>query len=531
MKTLKRFFLLTACLLCLFVTRAQVPVLSSYTAAPATIFLDFDGHYVTGSLWNWYGPIDAQPAALTPAAITEIFNRVSEDFRPFNLNVTTDSSYYWNAPVNKRIRIIVTPTYQWYVPAGGVAFVGSFIYGDNTPAWVFSSLLANNPKTVAEAISHEAGHTLGLQHQSDFDNNCIKIREYSSGAGSGEIGWAPIMGVGYNKNLTTWHYGTNTAGCTYWQDDFAIINSTNNGFGLKPDDHLNDNANATPVLVSGGTFLISGLINNAADIDVFKLSFATDNQLSIDATPENVGANNAGANIDIKLSLLDAAGDTIARYNPTTLLNAGIDTLLGAGDYYFVIDGTGNANHSDYGSMGRYTIRGFVGNVILPVTDFLLNVQNQEGKHLLSWNYQAGEIIENTVVESSADGLTFTPVATVEGAARSFTHKPVSNGPMYYRVKVITAKNQTAYLSNVVHTKQIGPVKKIQLMPRTNSGTVSLYSSGRFNYQLLTAQGQLLQSGTLVAGNNQINTGSIKGLLIIRYSDGVTHFSEKIVQQ
>ena len=66
-------------------TSAQVPVLNSYPSARATVFLDFDGQYITGTSWNWNGAINAQPAALSSAAITEIFNRVAEDFRIFNM--------------------------------------------------------------------------------------------------------------------------------------------------------------------------------------------------------------------------------------------------------------------------------------------------------------------------------------------------------------------------------------------------------------------------------------------------------------
>src|SRR5687767_4498829 len=105
---------------------AQVPLLNSYPSAGATIFLDFDGQYVTGSSWNWSGPITAQPAAFTTDGITEIFNRVSEDYRIFNVNITTDSTVFAAAPKFQRMRVIITPTYQWYGGGvGGVAFVGS----------------------------------------------------------------------------------------------------------------------------------------------------------------------------------------------------------------------------------------------------------------------------------------------------------------------------------------------------------------------------------------------------------------------
>src|SRR5688500_15992866 len=117
---------------------AQVPKLNSFGPSQATVYLDFDGQYVNGSVWNWAGPINALPAALNATQIAEIHGRVAEDYRIFNLNITTDSAVYFAAPIKQRVRIIVTPSYEWYVPAGGVAFVGSFTWGDETPAWVFS---------------------------------------------------------------------------------------------------------------------------------------------------------------------------------------------------------------------------------------------------------------------------------------------------------------------------------------------------------------------------------------------------------
>ena len=71
---------------------AQVPVFNSYPEARPVIFLDFDGHYVTGTNWNVFGPIDCAPSNLNEQQITEVFNRVAEDYRPFNINITTDST-------------------------------------------------------------------------------------------------------------------------------------------------------------------------------------------------------------------------------------------------------------------------------------------------------------------------------------------------------------------------------------------------------------------------------------------------------
>jgi hypothetical protein len=83
-------------------SRRANPKLNSYPAANAVIFLDFDGQYVQGTAWNWDGPINAQTSGLSSVAITEIFNRVAEDYRIFKLNITTDSTVYAAAPAIKR---------------------------------------------------------------------------------------------------------------------------------------------------------------------------------------------------------------------------------------------------------------------------------------------------------------------------------------------------------------------------------------------------------------------------------------------
>ena len=72
--------------------KAQVPLLNSYPSAQAAIFLDFDGHTVNGSSWNYNGPIVCGASGLDNSQVAEIFNRVAEDYRPFNINVTTDST-------------------------------------------------------------------------------------------------------------------------------------------------------------------------------------------------------------------------------------------------------------------------------------------------------------------------------------------------------------------------------------------------------------------------------------------------------
>jgi hypothetical protein len=508
---------------------AQLPKLNSYTSSQATVFLDFDGQYVNGSVWNWAGPINAQPAELTAAQISEIFSRVAEDYRIFNLNITTDSAVYFAAPAKQRVRIIVTPTWEWYVRAGGVAFVGSFTWGDETPAWVFSGLLSNSVKKVAEAISHEAGHTLGLQHQSSYDATCNKTAEYAGGQGTGEISWAPIMGIGYSKNLTTWNYGKNAVGCNVMQDDIQVIAGSPNNFGLRSDEHSNTHSSSTPVTLSSYDFAAEGLINTSSDKDVFRFTITNSTNFRLNAIPQHVGTNNDGANMDIKVSLLNQQADTIGRYNPTNLLNAGVDSNINPGTYYLVVEGVDNANLADYGSVGYYSLTGTLGHV-LPIRQINVTGMVLEDQHSLNWTYTADEPVDRVEIEYSKDGKRFITISQLASDAAAFSWKPLDYGTVYYRVRVVTVADERAYYSKtlVINDTKNKPVK---VLGNIIDEQINVYAGKDYAYQLFDESGRMLQQGQLRAGNNRIDgLKPRKGLLILRVTGNNELYTLRLIK-
>jgi hypothetical protein len=314
------------------------------TSGSPVIYLDFDGYKVSGTSWNWNGDFLTTPANLTTTQIEEIFKRVSNDYSPFNITVTTDEAVYTAANVNKRMRVVLTESWEWFGQSGGVAYVNSFTWGNDTPCFVFTSLLNYGTKYIAEAASHEAGHTLGLYHQASYDASGVKTSEYNRGQGTGEIGWAPIMGVGYYENLTLWHNGPNANGATSYQDDVNIIK---NVVGTKSDDY--SNATSGAATLSGS---IEGLINSNTDIDFFSVDISSPKTIS--AQPFNTGANNSGANLDLVLKVYNSQGTLIATVDDASVLSE--TTTLTAGKYYISVNTTANQYADKYGMLGRYSI-------------------------------------------------------------------------------------------------------------------------------------------------------------------------------
>jgi PKD repeat protein len=349
----------------------QTFFLHSRRGAKRIIYLDFNGHVLSGTSWNDHytggqpincPPFDFEggPSVFTTnelAAIQEIWQRVAEDYAPFDLDVTTEdmgeaaltrsssSDEYYG------VRVLISPISSYFGPYGGIAYVGAF--NDTSdyykPALVFPENLGPNlARYVAEACSHEAGHTLGLSHDGTTTGD-----EYFRGYGSGATSWAPIMGASYGKSVTQWSKGEYT-NANNQEDDLAIIASY---VGYRPDDHGNDSTTAT-VLPSGSQLNAIGVIERNTDMDVFAFTTGA-GAITINVKPAAVGPN-----LDILAELFNAAGNLVASSNPAGPLTASLSLSVPAGKYYLRVSGTGYATpttgYSSYDSLGQYTITGTV---------------------------------------------------------------------------------------------------------------------------------------------------------------------------
>jgi hypothetical protein len=527
-----RTMTLALSLLTATVTNAQVPLYNSYPSASAVVFLDFDGHTVNGTSWNYNGPIVCGASGLDNSQITEVFNRVAEDYRPFDINITTDSTRYLAAPTNSRIRVIVTVTSSWYGSAGGVSFVGSFSWGDNTPCFVFSQLLNYNVKNIAEAASHEAGHTLGLYHQASYDANCNKISDYNPGQGAGEIGWAPIMGVGYYQNLTLWNNGPNSYGCANYQSDLDIITSAANSVSYRADDYGNTFASAATASLFNNQFNLNGVIERNTDQDMFSFTLPSTGRFQLNAVPYHVGNNNAGSDLDLQVTLYNASQTLLNVYNPGTLLSSVIDTTLSGGLYYLKIEGKGNLYAPNYASLGSYSLSATAtAGSALAIRRLELHGLPEGDKHHLTWTIDADDTAVSQALELSTDGRNFHPLVNLAPVQRDYVYRPSDYQAIYYRLAAYFPGGRL-YYSNVLAIRPESEPRPRLVSNLVHAGILAINSPGDFEYSILNMDGRMIRKGRLVRGLNQVDAGiSNNGMYLLRYSDANRQWTDKFIRQ
>ena len=346
--------------------------LHSLPGSQHTIFLDFDGATVADTAWNTpdigLEPRDYKGWVLDPlnplsdvelADIQNIWQRVAEDYAPFDVDVTTadpgqdaltrsgpdDATYGTRVLVsssNPAMRVVCPDL------CSGSAFFDVFdltsAHDFYQPAWVFPKMLFNDPKDIGETISHEVGHNFGLLHDGTA----------TDGYYGGHRNWAPIMGAGFDRPITQWSRGE-YAGADNQQDDLALIAA--NGAPLRPDE-----AGSTP---DGAGPLPAGraYITDNADVDVYALG-SCDGSVTVSARSASVSPD-----LDIRVSVLRADGTLVAGANPPSNnldrdrvkgMSAAVAAQVPPGSYFVAVTGVGHggavSGYDGYASVGSYRL-------------------------------------------------------------------------------------------------------------------------------------------------------------------------------
>jgi hypothetical protein len=349
------------------------PALNSLPTARATLYLDFTGHFdpTFTNLSGTYTNVDTPPfdrdgnpnnfSAAERSEIIAIWRWVSEDFAPYNINVSTVEPR--NFLPRTAQRVAVGGDGNW--AGGGLLGISSFnswFTGTTVTKTIYAfSRNSTNTQEIADTISHEFGHALSLHHQSVWLGGVL-INPYYPGPGDDTF---PTMGAGIPPGRSLWWYGQNDISQTTFQNELAIIGNATNGFGFRADDAGNTFASAkflNIVTRPPNNIAVTGVITTMADRDVYKVNaLAGPISLTVDV-PEPYN------NLDPRLELYDRNGLLLAVSDPANTVNydATINyTGTYNGFYYIVVASAGlSANAQagfDYGfNVGTYTLRGSI---------------------------------------------------------------------------------------------------------------------------------------------------------------------------
>lgn len=335
--------------------------LHSKPGAPASLFLDFSGHFQEARIgapeWAdalWPGEqgwdhvltpafnMDSDPNMFSPSeqrAIKFIWQLVAEDYAPFNIDVTTVDPDPGNLhPERPYMRVVMSGEKDFRKDSskGGFSVIGAYDDGGQpNVCYVFQS---TSVTFMANAASHEAGHAFGLEHYGKHNGKPLRAPIMQENG--------PMFSLDGGATFDFAERGT------FWDGQVNKI-ASDNGFGFRPDDHQGWLGGASPMAITNAGLFAHGIIEKTTDVDVFR--FITDGgDVSIAVTVPQATINgttfrNIG-NLDPTLTLVDANGNVLGQDTDPSL-SAGLSVNLPAGTYFVKVGSFGQS-----GDVGQYTV-------------------------------------------------------------------------------------------------------------------------------------------------------------------------------
>jgi hypothetical protein len=287
----------------------------------------------------------------TPAEMWEAWQGYAAGFSAFDVNVTTDPDVYAATPVENR------GIAHQLTSEDGISGCGIGSFGTDKPCTIYKKA---SPVAQGGTLFHESGHQVGLFHDRSVGNAYFP--------GFAAFQWVPIMGnypLSLKWDQRVWQFSKGEfADSREMQDDFEVITKTTKipfraktHVGTKP---LKLNGTRVPALENRGQIVRS------TDLDIW--SFEVTGALARAKLKLFRTESPFGSMLDIDASILDAAGNSMARSNKPVNRDAEFDVALPAGKYALTVkggaEGTPAEGFSNYSSLGFYAIEGEITGVV-----------------------------------------------------------------------------------------------------------------------------------------------------------------------
>ncbi len=344
----------------------------SLPGAPNTVYLDFDGHTENSAQWDALArdgftvqtpafSLDGDGSTFTQQErdfIEEVFERVAEDFRPFNINVTTLLPNPEIFVENRDLLVSVGGNGNWF---------NQFFENDSTPRFAAITNAWSTVGTQTAFVFQDTHDPLGGADPYNFAADITTAVGISMGLTErtleGDLLVAPVLGdqiVGSdtvnanpNSQRDIWFEGV-TSPTGNFQDDLAVI-VANSNIEYRADDHGNDAVAATGVPIVAGNEFFRGIIETNNDVDVFTFTTAaTSVNINIDVLDLRARFNavTEGANLDPVLTLRDEFGNILGTSDtPGDDLTGNISASVPDGTYFIEV-----GNGGEYGNLGEYSV-------------------------------------------------------------------------------------------------------------------------------------------------------------------------------
>ena len=458
----------------------DVFTLHSRPTAHTRIYLDFDGAEVSNTGWNDASPemagtpaqayagysSDSDPSTFSTAerdVIVRTWAEVAEDYAPFQVDVTTQDPgdaklrRSSTSDADYGMRVLVTgaapSTTALCQACSGIAYVGVFDEPTTVdrpfvhqPAWVFASTLQDNPHFLADAISHEVGHTFGLDHDGvavpgqAIDDYYTDARHLVADHGRR---LQPALRVEQRRLPEREQHPGRP----------RVHRGPRRTAGLR---RPRGQSRERDALAGGPASDTRGSIRSRSDVDVFKVPACT-SPVAVHVSPDAPGPD-----LDVGVRVLHADGTTMLASAPAGRLDADVVVPAGTSATYVEVDGTGDTGYSDYGSLGRYTLAlgacaGAPPTATVPSAPLDVGADPVEGQRAveLSWSPPASGAATVTGYVVRRPGLAD---ATLAAGARTYVLTALSGNTDYpYSVTAVNPQGEGVPSAAVAHTPAYPP--------------------------------------------------------------------------